>query len=64
MYSATVPAGISPLSAQTSGDQFRGWLYHLDDVGEEPLDEAEPVRMRVWREWLGDGSSRRLPSYQ
>lgn len=29
----TLPTGLSQLSVQTSAAQFRGWLYHLDDLG-------------------------------
>lgn len=31
----TLPAGVSSLSVQTSGSNFRSWLYHLDDLGGE-----------------------------
>jgi hypothetical protein len=36
----TLPAGISSLSVQTTGQQLRGWLYHLDDLGGEPVTDG------------------------
>ena len=36
-----LPAGLSSLSVQTSNtDFFRGWLYHIDDLGGEPLPDG------------------------
>jgi hypothetical protein len=36
----TLPAGIAALSVQTSSDSFRGWLYHLDDLGGAPVPDG------------------------
>jgi hypothetical protein len=36
----TLPAGIASLSVQTTSDRFRGWLYHLDDLGGEPVGDG------------------------
>ncbi len=33
----TLPDGISTLSVQTSAKQFRGWLWHVDDLGGEAV---------------------------
>jgi hypothetical protein len=36
----TLPDGISSLSVQTTGAQFRGWLYHLDGLGGVPITDG------------------------
>src|SRR5205823_211867 len=36
----TLPDGLSSLSVQTSNQQLRGWLYHLDDLGGAPLPDG------------------------
>jgi len=33
----TLPSGISTISVQTASDSLHGWLYHLDDLGGEPV---------------------------
>ncbi|MGI8551236.1 MAG: hypothetical protein ACR2PL_10710 [Dehalococcoidia bacterium] len=36
----TLPGGISSLSVQTTADSFHGWLYHIDDLGGEPITDG------------------------
>ncbi|HZU75143.1 MAG TPA: hypothetical protein VFA70_00160 [Dehalococcoidia bacterium] len=39
----TVPDGISTISVQTASNSLYGWLYHLDDLGGEPVEAGIDV---------------------
>ena len=38
-----VPSGLSTISVQTASDSLYGWLYHLDDLGGEPVQAGIDV---------------------
>lgn len=59
----TLPAGLSVLSVQTSGAQFRGWLYHLDDLGGAPLPDGINVYDGRFFDFTFPGNQASYPVY-
>lgn len=39
----TLPSGLSTISVQTASTSLYGWLYHLDDLGGEPVEAGIDV---------------------